>query len=93
MYCVTVTFQIDPERMAEFLPLMIANAHASVTGEPGCQVFDVWSEGATVYLYEVYDNRAAFDAHLASLHFKAFDAAVQGMVTSKQILTLGTRHA
>ena len=93
MFCVSVTLQIDRARMAEFLPLMTANAHASVTGEPGCQRFDVWSEGATVYLYEVYDDRAAFDAHLATAHFKAFDAAVQGMVTSKQILTLGTRHA
>jgi quinol monooxygenase YgiN len=39
-----------------------------------------------VFLYELYDDdRAAFDAHLAAAHFKAFDAAVKAMVASKAV--------
>jgi quinol monooxygenase YgiN len=38
-----------------------------------------------VYLYEVYDDRAAFDAHLASPHFVSFTAATAGMITDRVI--------
>jgi (4S)-4-hydroxy-5-phosphonooxypentane-2,3-dione isomerase len=37
---------------------------------------------------EVYDDRAAFDAHLAAAHFKRFDAAVAPMVASKAVRIL-----
>jgi len=85
MFAVTVTLTIDPERMAQFLPLMTTNAHTSRTTEPGCQQFDICREGNKVFLYELYDDRAAFDAHLASDHFKSFDAATADMLLDKQI--------
>ncbi|MFK7944291.1 MAG: putative quinol monooxygenase [Paracoccaceae bacterium] len=56
--------------------------------EPGCQRFDVWqdpADPARVCLYEVYNDRAAFDAHLVSAHFKAFDAEVASWVMDKQV--------
>ena len=40
-----------------------------------------------VFLYEIYDDRAAFDAHLASPHFRAFDAEVGPWVQDKQVET------
>lgn len=85
MYAVTVTFQIRAGRMEEFLALMTANARTSLHDEPGCQQFDVCWNDSGVFLYELYDDRAAFEAHLASAHFKTFDAAVTDMVEDKQI--------
>lgn len=87
MYAVTVTFRTKPGRMAEFLPLMIENARTSRTAEPGCQQFDICqgTDPETVFLYEIYDDRAAFDAHLESAHFKSFDAAVAGMIADKTV--------
>jgi autoinducer 2-degrading protein len=41
-----------------------------------------------VFLYEVYDDRAAFDAHLSAPHFKSFDAATAGMIRSKKVRAL-----
>ncbi|HCI20551.1 MAG TPA: antibiotic biosynthesis monooxygenase, partial [Alphaproteobacteria bacterium] len=41
-----------------------------------------------VFLYEVYDDRAAFDAHLSMPHFKSFDAATAGMIRSKKVRAL-----
>ena len=41
-----------------------------------------------MFLYEVYDDRKAFDAHLATLHFKQFDPAVAPMVASKAVRVL-----
>jgi (4S)-4-hydroxy-5-phosphonooxypentane-2,3-dione isomerase len=39
----------------------------------------------TVFLWEIYDDRAAFDAHLASRHFRDFDRATADMVRTKTV--------
>jgi quinol monooxygenase YgiN len=36
-------------------------------------------------LYEVYDSRAAFDAHQASTHLKAFREAVGSMLKNRNV--------
>lgn len=90
MYAVTVTFTLHPERAGDFLPLMHANAARSLADEPGCHRFDVCTDPeapGTVFLYELYTDRAAFDAHLAAPHFKSFDAATREMIAAKQIRT------
>ena len=91
MHVIVVDFKIKPERLAEFMPLMLENASASRDTEPGCRVFDVCvdpKKETSVFLYEVYDDRPAFDAHLASAHFKRFDAAVAPMLVAKNVRTL-----
>ncbi|SLN31855.1 autoinducer-2 (AI-2) modifying protein LsrG [Pseudoruegeria aquimaris] len=87
MYAVTVTFRIKPGQMDAFLPLMLANARTSLAEEPGCLQFDTCRTPGedVIFLYEIYTDRAAFDAHLASAHFKAFDAEVAAMVEDKQV--------
>lgn len=85
MYVVTVLFQIKPGKTDAFLPLMTDNARTSREVEKGCQVFDICRDGDEIFLYEIYDDRAAFDAHLASDHFRSFDAAVSNMVTDKHV--------
>lgn len=90
MYVVTVEFTIEPGRVHAFLPLMIDNAKASREREPGCRQFDVCADPAApdrIFLYEVYADRAAFDAHLASAHFKAFDRAVAPWIAAKVVRT------
>ena len=90
MYVVAVEFTIDPARREEFLPLMLENARRSRDEEPGCRQFDVCVDDArpgSVFLYELYDDRAAFDAHLASAHFKAFAAASAAMIVDRRIAT------
>ncbi|MDC0738270.1 putative quinol monooxygenase [Cognatishimia sp. SS12] len=87
MYAVCVTFTLKPGQTEAFLPLMIENARQSRALEVGCQQFDVCRAGDVVFLYEIYDDRAAFDLHLAAPHFKSFDAAVGAMVADKQVTT------
>ena len=41
MLIVVVEFIIDPERLAEFMPLMLNNARTSLAEEPGCHQFEV----------------------------------------------------
>jgi autoinducer 2-degrading protein len=90
-YVVTVEFEVDPPQFATFLPLMHENARLSRESEPGCRQFDVCTDPArphAVFLYERYGDRTAFEAHLASSHFLAFDAAVREMITAKSVRTL-----
>ena len=87
MYVVTVEFAARPAFADAFLREMVANAAASREREPGCRQFDVCAsaEDGVVFLYEVYDDRAAFDAHLATPHFEAFNAATADWVERKTV--------
>ncbi|MCH2075518.1 MAG: antibiotic biosynthesis monooxygenase [Rhodobacteraceae bacterium] len=90
MFAVVVTFQVKAGHMAEFARLMETNAATSLAQEPGCQRFDVCSDPSRpdeIFLYELYDDRAAFDGHLQSPHFKTFDAAVADMLAAKDVHT------
>lgn len=90
MFAVCVTFEIDPGQIETFLGLMRHQAATSLAEEPGCQRFDVWTDGAapaTVFLYEIYSDRAAFDDHLQSTHFKTFDRDVSPMIVEKSVRT------
>ncbi len=90
MYAVVVTFQIKSGEMDGFMPLMIENAKASLANEPDCHRFDVCTDSARsdeVFLYELYTNRAAFEAHMASAHFQSFDEKASKMIASKTVHT------
>lgn len=95
MFAVTVKLRILPDKMQEFLPLMTANAAAS-RDEVGCRQFDVCTDPGKpeeVFLYEIYDDAAAFALHMASRHFLEFDAATQTMVAEKSVSTYGSVDA
>lgn len=89
LFAITVAFAVRPERRETFLKLVRMNAATSLEAEAGCLGFDVLAPletgGPDVLLYEVYADRAAFDAHLASPHFLAFDRATREMVTAKTV--------
>ncbi len=90
MFVVTVSFDILEGREAAFLPLMRQNAQTSLALEPGCLRFDVCTDDSRpseVFLYEVYEDATAFDAHLKSPHFKAFDVQTAPMIASKVVKT------
>jgi len=88
MYVVTVEFTIDLACWDDFIPLMLENAARSRNDEPGCSQFDVCTDAmrpGLVFLYELYDDAAAFDAHLAATHYQSFAVATQAMVKERVI--------
>jgi quinol monooxygenase YgiN len=88
MFVVTVTFQINAEYAALFTDAVMQQAKNSLTLESDCHIFDVCvadSDPTTIFLYEKYSDARAFDQHLDSEHFKAFDALVLPWVTSKEV--------
>jgi quinol monooxygenase YgiN len=87
-YVIWVDFEIHPEHMERFETLLRANARASLALEAGCRRFDVLVPlpGANaVSLYEIYDDEAAFQAHLASEHYRTFAARTADAVRHKQV--------
>jgi quinol monooxygenase YgiN len=87
-FVVMVEFLLKPGTRADFRKLMDANARDSAKLEPGCRRFDVLEpqgEGDRILLYEIYDDRAAFDEHARSAHYLTFDKASAAMVTQKTV--------
>lgn len=85
-FVIVVDFKIKPGQMADFRKLIDDNAKASVRDEPGCSRFDVCAhrkDADRILLYEIYDDRAAFDAHLKTRHFAVFNEASAALVLDK----------
>jgi autoinducer 2-degrading protein len=87
-YVVFVDFRLKTGSRPAFRELVEANARLSVRQEPDCRRFDVIEpEGRadSILVYEIYGDRAAFEAHMQSKHFSRFDAESAAYVISKSI--------
>ncbi|MCB2008484.1 MAG: antibiotic biosynthesis monooxygenase [Rhodoferax sp.] len=88
MLALIVEFRIKPEHVAAFDAAITENARASREDEPGCRQFDVCrdpDDERLFFLYELYDDQAAIDAHMRSAHFQAMNAATADWVESKRV--------
>lgn len=88
-FAITVDFTLKPGALAAFRKLIDKNAQDSCAHEPGCQRFDVLvpiETGDKVFLYEIYDDRAAFDAHLKTPHFDMFNRESETLVLAKNVV-------
>ena len=88
MFVVSVIFDVEPQHADQFLVRVRQQAQDSLDFEPACHRFDVCIDPqrlGRIYLYEIYTDRDAFDEHLASDHFKAFDAEVGPITMDKQV--------
>jgi autoinducer 2-degrading protein len=95
-FVVIAEFRVGTEQRAEFLDLCAFDSLRSRTDEPGCRQFDVVSgdeEPEEVILYEIYDDRAAFDAHLTMPHYAVFAEGVERLgVTKTQVRRLARQQ-
>ena len=85
-FVVIAELSVPQVHRAEFLELCAYDGRSSVRNEPGCHQFDVLTMEDTpeaVVLYEVYDSRAAFDAHLATPHYATFAEGVARLEVTK----------
>jgi quinol monooxygenase YgiN len=88
VHVVTVVFTIHAAHYQAFMQAMVGNARTSLQDEPGCRQFDVCESPAQpgkVFLYEVYDSEADFQAHLAAPHFLQFNALTAPWVSEKAV--------
>ncbi len=87
-FVIVVEFRIHSGKMAAFRRLMDENARASCRDEPGCRRFDVLTSDKDpdhILLYEIYDDRAAFEAHVKTPHFAVFNRDSAPLVADKVV--------
>lgn len=88
MFVVIVEFTLKPGCAERFRERVKLQADDSLRLETGCRHFDVCIDPGReefVLLYELYSDRAAFDAHLASPHFLDFDASVRDWIDVRKV--------
>jgi quinol monooxygenase YgiN len=94
-FVIIAEFEVKPDRLEQFLELARADASQSVAKEPGCGQFDVTldrEQPNRVVLYEVYQDEAAFDAHLETPHLAAFRAGIEDLIVSRHVRRLTRVH-
>ena len=72
MFALVVELHVKPTMRERFLEAIGENSAASVRDEPGCLRFDVVQDDADpdhFFLYEIYADDAAFQAHRQAPHF------------------------
>ncbi|MCA9139535.1 MAG: antibiotic biosynthesis monooxygenase, partial [Planctomycetales bacterium] len=90
-FAIAVTFHIKAEFVDSFLQRVLQQASDSVRLEEGCHQFDVLvdeQDSSIVFLYETYDDAAAFETHRATDHFADFSETVADWIESKSLRRL-----
>jgi len=82
-----VDLDIAPAEMDKYLAAVKENGAASIK-EPGCREYNIMilaTDPNHVFLFEVYDNDAAAQAHRVTEHFKKYVATTANMVTARNV--------
>ena len=82
MYSIFVPVNVKLDRLDAFVKASKAVAAATVL-EPGCWRYDVLQDmdvPSRFYFYEIFQDRAAAEAHWETEHFKTWWSAVEDMV-------------
>lgn len=89
MQALAVTARIKPAHVAAFETAINENARASRDTEPGCRQFDVCRDPLDpqlFFLYELYVDEAAIQAHVASAHYRNMSERTASWVDEKVVL-------
>ncbi|HEY7909033.1 MAG TPA: putative quinol monooxygenase [Thermomicrobiales bacterium] len=92
MYVLLVQIDILPEHRDAFITAMSGHARRARTNEPGTIRFDVIkdeNEPNRAYFYEVYADKAAFDAHGKSESIATFREETKGWSAGSSIVGRG----
>ncbi len=86
MLAIIVDFEALPGKGDEVRDALRFQARNSLEKEPGCHQFDLCSDpddAHKFFLYELYDDQAAIDAHGRTEHYAAFRARIDPLLKSR----------
>ena len=89
MIALLVTIRIQPPRREAFMEAMLDDALHSVQDEPGCLRFDVLEDPDDpnrIFLYEVYRDEGALDAHRQAPHFLRWKHATRNWFDGEPVV-------
>jgi len=88
IFIVTVRLEIYNQHLRAFMDAMKKQARNSLEREKDCRQFDICvdpTDPRRMFLYEIYTDRASFEAHLKTGHFLEFDRRVKDWLVSKKV--------
>ena len=86
LYINAVDIDVVPGQIDNYLAALKENGAAAVKQESGCREFNITvsqKDPNHVFIFEVYDNAAALDAHRQTDHFKKYAAVTKDMVAKR----------
>ncbi len=86
LFVLIAELQVKPESVEAFIPMILANANASVHSERGCLQFDVTQQAddpTKFALYEVYADATAFELHGQAPHVQDFFGKTKDMIVGR----------
>nr|WP_232964596.1 putative quinol monooxygenase [Pseudomonas putida] len=87
VYSLFIKTRVKPGCAAAYLDAIKLNAAASVATEPGCLVFDVSQDRLdpdVIYLYEIYQDDEAYEAHTRTAHFRDSRPVVEPLTLEQE---------
>lgn len=87
--------QVDATQLKSFEVAAATHVAAATRLEPGILAFHTAAEKADptrIRVFEMYKSEAAYQTHLQSPHFKAFLAATQDLIVSRQLFDVVPVH-
>jgi (4S)-4-hydroxy-5-phosphonooxypentane-2,3-dione isomerase len=87
LYINAVDIDVVPGQIENYLAALKENGAAAVQSEPGCREFNITvsqKDPNHVFVFEVYDSAAAFDAHLNTDHFKKYAVTAKDIVAKRE---------
>jgi (4S)-4-hydroxy-5-phosphonooxypentane-2,3-dione isomerase len=88
MLVITVRFNLKSAHCANFRARVRRQAQDTLAAEKDCHRFEICSSpenAEQIFLYEIYTDEAAFQAHLNSPHFLAFKSDTQDWIESSVV--------
>ena len=85
MFVLFVTLKIKEQCIEQFREASFGDSEGSVRDEAGCFRFDILQNtenSHTFHLYEVYQDKVAFEEHQKTSHFKKWFASVEPWLDS-----------
>ncbi|MDA7947036.1 MAG: antibiotic biosynthesis monooxygenase [Hyphomicrobiaceae bacterium] len=86
MIAVIVEFEASPGKADELRDALQTQGRSSLEKEPGCRYFDVCQDPENehvFFLYELYDDADAVEAHGKTEHYAAFRATIDPLLKSR----------
>ena len=92
LYVNALDIDVKPGETNKYLTALRENG-AEAVKEPGCRVFNIHvraNDPNHVFIYEVYENAAALEAHRQTPHFKKYAATTANMVAKREVHAVTT---
>jgi autoinducer 2-degrading protein len=93
LYINAVDIDVVPGRVENYLAAIKEVGAATIKTEPGCSEFDITvsqKDPNHLFIFEVYDNAAAFEAHLKTDHYKKYAATAKDIVAKREVHPLSS---